>query len=125
MMSANAEPSVNPGAWEPPADGPATLEQRYAASTAGKPAVKYIPAEVLLQMGKVFAFGADKHAPFGWREMNMSHLELYGKAMRHMLQWASGHDEDEETHASHLAHALCDLSMLLDLVLAGKGKDDR
>lgn len=90
----------------------------------GKPRPELLPADALEEVSWVLAYGATKYADHNWaRGMNWS--RLVGAAMRHLLAFTRGEDNDPETGRSHLAHAACCVLFLLALVLRGKGADDR
>lgn len=71
-----------------------------------------IPPEALLEIGEVLAFGAKKYEDRNW-EKGLDYNRLYGALTRHLFQFWSGQDLDEESGKSHLAHAGCCLFMLM------------
>lgn len=73
----------------------------------------------------VYRLGAEKYGAWNWRSHDVSARVYVGAAMRHLMQWMDGHDTDSESGASHLAHALACLGILLDAQSLGKMVDDR
>jgi hypothetical protein len=73
------------------------------------------------------AYGAEKYGEHNWSEHagRWAWTQLVASALRHIYAWMRGEDLDKESGLSHLAHALANLAMLLDLVLLKLGKDDR
>lgn len=80
---------------------------------------------VLDEVAEVMTYGAihkyDKH---NWRK-GMQYTRLWDAAQRHMKAWVTGEEADPETGKSHLAHAICCISMLRDLEMLELGTDDR
>lgn len=89
-----------------------------------KPPMEYIPSEAILEVARVFGFGAQKYAPDNWRE-GFKHRRLASAAMRHIVQYLDGQDLDDESGLEHLAHACCGLLMLLEHRFKGYGDDNR
>ena len=83
-----------------------------------------VPWEVVVEIAKIFTFGAKKYSDRNW-EKGFNWSRVYGALMRHLTMWFHGQDTDHETGRSHLAHAGCCLFFLLAFVLRGVGKDDR
>jgi hypothetical protein len=90
----------------------------------GKPPVSLIPGLPLIEIAKVLAFGAKKYDRHNWRG-GMKWSRLLDAAMRHLMAFNEGEDNDPETGYSHLAHAGCCILFLLQYVLVGSGEDDR
>lgn len=93
----------------------------------GKPRVDLMPPLPLFQVGHVLAFGLKKYGARNWEDYaaKWSWGDLLGSTLRHVFAWMAGEDLDPESKLPHLAHALCDLMMLLQLVLCATGQDDR
>lgn len=100
-----------PGPWHgfplpapppPPPDPAAPIQVTgLGPPNLRKPRPDLIPAEALLEVGRVLGFYADR--PEGWREQSPDrHLE---SALRHILEWKAGRKVDPETGRSHLAYA--------------------
>jgi hypothetical protein len=80
-----------------------------------KPALSLLPSSMLLEVGEVLTFGAEKYTAHNWR--NGIHLSrLTSAALRHILAFNEGEDMDEESGLSHLAHAICNLAFALEQI---------
>lgn len=73
-----------------------------------------IPPEVLMSVATVLGFGATKYGANNWREdLNAVMMSRnYSSLQRHLNQFWSGQDLDEESGLNHLDHALCQLIFL-------------
>jgi hypothetical protein len=91
----------------------------------GKTPMEHIPLYLLEDVAKVFAYGARKYAPTGWRQKgSKKDVGRYlGACLRHLRDFQKGHQIDPESGLPHLAHAVCSLLMGADL-LAGNGHVD-
>lgn len=70
------------------------------------------------EVGHVFAFGAKKYEQYNWRKSGNDDSykrRLVGAALRHLFAYLTGNRTDAETGKSHLAHAIADLAMVIDL----------
>lgn len=76
-----------------------------------KPRTDLIPTEPLFGAAEVFAFGAEKYGIRNW-ELGLEFGRLYAAALRHMFDWWSGEELDQESQYHHLSHAMCCLMML-------------
>lgn len=66
----------------------------------------------------VFAHGASKYDDFNWRKAGNDSsykLKLLAASLRHIYKHMAGQRLDPETGKPHLAHAVCDLLMVLDI----------
>lgn len=91
-----------------------------------KPPVALINKTALFEEAKVMAYGATKYELHNWKkEPVLSHTRLASAALRHILQFLDGEDNDSDTGLSHLAHARCSLGFLLYYIEKGIGDDDR
>ena len=61
-------------------------------------------------MASVLTKGAEKYGERNWELGNKTSVP-YDSAMRHILAWRSGEDEDEESGCNHLFHAAVNLLM--------------
>jgi Domain of unknown function (DUF5664) len=91
---------------------------------AGKPRVDLIPADALMEIGKVFDYGAKKYFKHNWCH-GFDWSKLLGAALRHLFAWSMGENADKESGHSHLAHAASCVLMLLSHELRKIGQDDR
>lgn len=90
----------------------------------GKPRVDLIPGCSLTDAGIVFAYGAAKYAPDNWRK-GYAWSRIIGAALRHILAFKEGEDNDPESGLTHIGHALCCLMILSGLQRLHPDKDDR
>jgi hypothetical protein len=90
----------------------------------GKLPLGLIPREALLAEAAVLQFGAQKYDAHNWRK-GMAWSRLGDAAMRHLLAWLDGEDNDPETGLPHLAHLRCCAGFLLNYAERGIGEDDR
>jgi len=79
----------------------------------GKPRTDLISSAAILELAKVLEFGARKYDPWNWAS-GIKYSRIIGAALRHLLAWKDGEDQDPETGLSHVAHAMCNLMFLLD-----------
>lgn len=90
----------------------------------GKPDYSLLPLIATEEVVKVWTFGKKKYAAWNWTKGFVWSRPL-AAAIRHIFSWASGQSKDPETGLSHLAHAICCLTMLLEFEATGTGEDDR
>lgn len=102
----------------------APMAQEGVKFDHGKPRMDLIAPELLEEVGKVLAYGAEKYGARNW-ELGMDWGRPYAAALRHMNAWQRGEDVDPETGLSHMAHAACNLMMLLAFQERGIGTDSR
>lgn len=87
------------------------------ATTTAKPRYSLLPAHALAAVARVMTYGAVKHADEGWRELvrtDAGRRVYLDKAMRHVEEFRLGVARDGESAESPLAHAICDLLILLE-----------
>lgn len=78
----------------------------------------------LFGVAMVLAFGAKKYARDNWRK-GIELSRLIGAAMRHILAFNDGEDNDEESGLSHLYHAGCCLMFAARMHRDRPDLDDR
>lgn len=91
---------------------------------SGKIRMELIPPELMVAVGTILTFGAEKYSSRNW-EKGMDWSRVFGALQRHMWAWESGEDKDPETGESHLWHAACCIAFLVAYESRGVGKDDR
>jgi dATP/dGTP diphosphohydrolase, N-terminal len=84
-----------------------------------------LPADALEAVSRVLMHGEDKYGAWNWANNPSSHRHLLAKAIRHILAFQRGMDDDTNTGYPNLAHAICDLLFLQSNVMQGRGVDDR
>ena len=93
---------------------------------AGKTPYALFAFNALEEVGKVYAMGAEKYSPDGWRSNGgMGYRRLISAGCRHFFAWIRGEDTDPESGLSHLAHAAWNILALLEYHLTENGIDDR
>ena len=70
----------------------------------GKPKYALLPPYALLQVVKVYTFGAVKYAENNWRK-GMRWSRTFSAIMRHCWSYWGGETYDPETGLHHMAHA--------------------
>ena len=89
-----------------------------------KPEPVLVQPEFILGVAGVMTFGVDKHGEYDYLDSH-SLSEYYNKAMRHLLAFWSGQDNDPETGLSHLFHAAANLNIMFHLLNKHPDRDDR
>lgn len=90
----------------------------------GKIRVELLPIRPQLAEAEVLTFGAKKYDDRNW-EKGILWSRCYGAALRHLFAWWGGQDNDPETGLSHLAHARCCISFLLEYLETHRELDNR
>ena len=94
----------------------------------GKPRMDLAPAEAMVEVGKVLAYGVEKYdkvnKAYNWRQ-GMSWSRPLAAAFRHIAAWQKGERFDPESKQQHLAHAIVNLMFLLTYEETETGVDDR
>lgn len=79
----------------------------------GKLRWQFLPWGQIEEVARVMDFGADKYAPDNWQRVPDARNRYFNAAMRHLMAWWSGEQQDPETEKHHLAHAVCCLLFLM------------
>lgn len=103
---------------------PLTLGIGGTKHDTGKPPLTLVPRAALEAIARVFAFGMKKYSRDNYKK-GFEYTRLMDAAMRHIVQAVDGEDTDPESGESHVAHALCCLSMLLECQRLGTLTDNR
>lgn len=83
-----------------------------------------LPPHALEDVAAVFTYGAAKYADRNY-ERGMEISRVYAATHRHLNAYWRGQDLDEESALSHLAHAVTDLMILMELHRLYPEMDDR
>lgn len=78
---------------------------------AGKPDLALIPLIGLESAAMVFAYGAQKYAPWNWAK-GMNWSVVVSCMMRHLSAIQRGEDLDSESGLPHVGHLMCNALML-------------
>ena len=89
-----------------------------------KPRLALLSTYALTETAKVLNYGAEKYGDDNWRE-GISARRLISAALRHILAYNDGEDNDLETGLSHLAHAMCMIMFELESHVTHPELDDR
>lgn len=98
---------------------------------SGKSRTDLIRPEFILALGEALAYGANKYdekrneIPNYLKGDGFEFSKIYASAQRHLNQWYSGEDIDEESGLNHLQLAATNLMFLFTYVKNKKGIDDR
>lgn len=95
------------------AEGMAIVDA-FKKADVGKPRPDLIPADFLLEMGRVMAYGAAKYDVDNWRQCE-DPRRYEAAAMRHWLAYMNGEELDPESEFAHLAHCACSIAMVFAL----------
>lgn len=92
----------------------APIETNATGGKQSKPIARLdlIPARALLQVGKVFEYGATRYEKDNWRKISSE--EHINKMLIHAYAWLAGDTSDD-----HAGHAATRALMLLEMTLAG------
>ena len=77
-----------------------------------KPDYSLIPLCTLEEEARVWMYGAKKYKAHNWMK-GMDWSVPLACALRHLSSWQRGEDIDAESGQPHLAHAMCNLRMLM------------
>lgn len=83
-----------------------------------------IPPEFMIELGKVYGFGAGKYAPWNWAKGYAWSLS-FNALQRHLLSWLDGEELDPESNLSHLAHVAWHAATLYHFTIHHPTGDDR
>lgn len=87
-------------------------------------AMDLVPPWPVFKVGEVYGFGKNKYADRNW-EQGYEWGKSYAAAMRHMLAFWAGEDNDPESGLPHLAHAAWHMFALMEFQRNELGTDTR
>ena len=123
-MSIHTDPQKFANAFNPETGNIEVLKQEGYRDDEGKPPIHLIPAEAILMLANIFEYGSKKYGDRNW-EKGMDWSRMYASAMRHMLAFWMGENDDRESGYQHMAHATWNCMALMCYVFWGIGFDDR
>ena len=95
-----------------------------ARYNAGKPDFSLLPLWTLAEEVAVWEYGRRKYAAWNWMKGMMWSIP-FACLMRHLALWQMGEELDKESGLPHLAHAMCNLRMLVAYKRVFPQGDDR
>lgn len=98
--------------------------QRALRYNRMKPLMSLITPIGLIELAKVYTYGAKKYEPHNWQR-GMPWSECADSLMRHLMCWLDGEDRDEESGLLHMAHVAWNALTLVHYAVVGRGTDDR
>lgn len=78
-----------------------------------------IPVSSTKALAEVFTYGAKKYKPYNYLECK-NKSQFTAALMRHIEAWRGGEETDSDSSLSHLAHALTNVSILIELEAKSK-----
>ena len=108
-----------------------TQEETPKKYDDNKPRVDLIIPEFTLAIGEALGYGANKYnetrgdTPNYLKGDGFEYSKIYASAQRHLNEWYSGVDIDEESGLNHLQLAATNLMFLYTYSISDKGIDDR
>lgn len=90
----------------------------------GKLRFDLIPPKSLIELAKVYTYGANKYGDKNWKK-GIKWNRIFGAIQRHLWAFWSGEDKDKESSIHHLAHAAWGCFTLLDYKENHKDLDNR
>lgn len=84
-----------------------------------------VPANVLAELAVAMLEGALKYRRHNYRIAGVRASVYYDAAMRHLMAWWEGEDEDPDSNLSHVTKAIASLVVLRDAMLCHQLNDDR
>ncbi len=93
---------------------------------SGKIRLDLLPIRPLKDTAEVLTYGLNKYGKDSWREGEMIEWSrVYSSLQRHLFAFQAGEDNDPETGYSHLAHAACNILMMIEHTYINPQGDDR
>lgn len=84
-----------------------------------------VPCQPLYEVGLAMMEGGRKYGTHNYRSVGVRASVYYDAAMRHLMAWWEGEDNDPDSGISHLAKAMACLFVYRDSELLGNAEDDR
>lgn len=91
----------------------------------GKPPLANLPWAAIRELSMVQLYGAQKYNDYNNYRKGMEITRNLSCALRHISEYVDGRDNDPESGRSHLGHALCRISFVLQNLADGTAIDDR
>jgi hypothetical protein len=91
----------------------------------GKVGIHLLPPDVLLEVAKVYDFGAKKYGDHNWCNGLAWDKGTRASLERHLLKWAAGEEVDEESGLPHDLHVAWNALTMVAHRIREIGVDDR
>jgi hypothetical protein len=91
---------------------------------SGKAPIHFLTREFIEGVAQAQAFGAKKYGDYNFCN-GLAYTRLLDAAMRHLIAFTWGEDNDNESGESHLSHAAANINMLMYTIKHHPDKDDR
>lgn len=91
-----------------------------------KPRLGLVPPRAVIEIGKAMTYGSKKYDDYNYKKgAGLDWNRYYDALLRHLAAWLEGEEYDPESGLRHTSHAGACMSMLIDAVESGIGKDTR
>jgi hypothetical protein len=84
-----------------------------------------VPGNVIAEIGVAMLEGASKYGRHNYRVAGVRASVYYDAAMRHLIAWWEGEDEDPDSSMSHITKILACMTVLRDAMHQEVWTDDR
>jgi hypothetical protein len=91
---------------------------------SGKAPIHFLTREFIEGVAQAQAFGAKKYGDYNFCN-GLAYTRLLDAAMRHLIAFTWGEDNDNESGESHLSHAAANINMLMYTIKNHPELDDR
>jgi hypothetical protein len=92
----------------------------------GKPRMDLIEPTMLIALGTILRFGAEKYGDSNWKAgKGQDSMRIYASIQRHLVAWRAGENLDEESGKPHLWHVATELMFLIYFQDTNTGVDSR
>ena len=89
----------------------------------GKPMLELLPPSLLLSVGKIMTYGANKYGANNWRKVEPE--RYLGAMLRHLAAFMEDPNSvDEESGYLHVEHMLCNAAYINDFIQKGTYKNE-
>lgn len=96
----------------------ADIPNKAVKFDSNKPRMELLSPAVMLEVAAVFTSGAIKYDDHNWRKGFRSTRPV-ASALRHIMYWLLGEDQDSDLPYSHLSLAIAGLMMARDAEILG------
>lgn len=95
------------------------IAEQFMKFDAAKLRYDLIPVSSTKALAEVFTYGAKKYKPYNYLECK-DKSQFTAALMRHIEAWRGGEETDSESGLLHLAHALTNISILIEFEAKSK-----